>query len=51
VRAQVNIGRVVHDVVAEVAAAHPQRRITVDGRGLQHAAWDGARITQALTNL
>ena len=50
-RADVNVGRVVHDVVDELAAAHPRRTLTVDGRGAQHAAWDAARIRQALTNL
>jgi hypothetical protein len=43
----VNIGRVVHDVVAE----RSRRRIPSGGSrsmgaGLQHAAWDGARITR-----
>jgi signal transduction histidine kinase len=51
VRAEVNVGKVVHDVVDELAAAHPRRRVTVDGRGADHAMWDAARITQALANL
>jgi signal transduction histidine kinase len=51
VRAHVNVGRVVHDVVDELAAAHPRRTLTVDGRGAQDAAWDAARISQALANL
>jgi signal transduction histidine kinase len=51
VRADVNVGKVVHDVVDELAAAHPRRTLTVDGRGAQHAAWDAARISQALGNL
>jgi PAS domain S-box-containing protein len=29
----------------------PRRTLTVDGRGAQHAAWDAARISQALANL
>ena len=51
VRADVNVGRVVHDVVDELTAAHPRRTLTVDARGAHHAAWDAARITQALSNL
>ncbi len=50
-RADLNVGKVVHDVVDELAAAHPRRTLTVDGRGAQHASWDAARISQALTNL
>ena len=50
-RADVNVGKVVHDVVDELAAVHPRRTLTVDGRGAQHAAWDAARISQALANL
>jgi signal transduction histidine kinase len=50
-RADVNVGKVVHDVVDELAAAHPRRTLTVDGRGAQRAAWDAARISQALANL
>jgi signal transduction histidine kinase len=51
VRADVNVGRVVHDVVDELKAAHPRRALTVDARGAHHAAWDAARIAQALSNL
>ncbi|HZF68266.1 MAG TPA: sensor histidine kinase, partial [Gemmatirosa sp.] len=51
VRADVNVGRVVHDVVDELTAAHPRRTLTVDARGAHHAAWDAARIAQALSNL
>jgi signal transduction histidine kinase len=51
VRGDVNVGKVVHEVVDELAAAHPRRTLTVDARGAQHAAWDAARISQALTNL
>jgi len=51
VRADLNVGKVVHDVVDEVAAAHPHRTLTVDARGARDASWDAARITQALANL
>jgi signal transduction histidine kinase len=50
-RAPMNMGKVVHDVVDEISAAHPARTIGVDARGEQEGEWDGARISQALTNL
>jgi signal transduction histidine kinase len=51
VRAPAVMGKVVHDVVDEIAAAHPGRTVQVDARGEQKGEWDCARITQALTNL
>ena len=51
VRAEVNLGRVVRDVVDEVSAAHPGCRIQVDTRGEEIGQWDPARLSQALTNL
>ena len=51
VRAEMNIGKVVHDVVDEIAAAHPLRTIQVDARGALQGEWDSARISQVLTNL
>jgi signal transduction histidine kinase len=51
VRSEVNMGKVVHDVVDEVAAAHPQRTIQVEARGEHRGEWDCARISQALSNL
>jgi signal transduction histidine kinase len=51
VRAEVILGRVVRDVVNEVAAAHPERPIRVDSRGEQRGWWDAARLSQALSNL
>ena len=50
-REPMNMGKVVHDVVDEICAAHPTRTIEVDARGEQDGEWDGARISQALTNL
>jgi len=50
-RAPMNMGKVVHDVVDEISAAHPSRTIEVDARGEQQGEWDAARISQALTNL
>ncbi|HSU13590.1 ATP-binding protein [Longimicrobium sp.] len=51
VRAEMNMAKVVHDVVDEIAAAHPDRILQVDTRGAPWGAWDCPRITQALTNL
>jgi signal transduction histidine kinase len=49
--ASLNMGKVVHDVVNEIKAAHPDRRIEVDARGSLTGHWDCARISQVLTNL
>jgi signal transduction histidine kinase len=51
VRARTNMGKVVHDVVNEIAAAHPDRTISVNARGGLEGEVDCARITQVLTNL
>lgn len=49
--ASLNMGKVVHDVVNEIQAAHPDRKIEVDARGSLTGLWDCARISQVLTNL
>jgi signal transduction histidine kinase len=49
--ASLNMGKVVHDVVNEIKAAHPDRKIEVDARGALTGQWDCARISQVLTNL
>jgi signal transduction histidine kinase len=51
VRAEMNMGKAVHDVVNEMAAAHPLRTIQVDARGEPRGEWDCARISQVLANL
>jgi signal transduction histidine kinase len=51
VRAPMDLGKVVRDVVDEISAAHAERRLQVDTRVEQHGEWDAARISQALTNL
>ena len=51
VRADMNMGKAVHDVVDEIKAAHPRRTIQVDARGTLDGKWDCARMTQVLTNL
>jgi signal transduction histidine kinase len=50
-RATMSMDKVVHDVVAEIAAAHPRRTFDIDARTGQQGEWDCARISQALTNL
>ena len=50
-RASLNMGKVVHDVVNEIKAANPDRKIEIDARGSLTGQWDCARISQVLTNL
>lgn len=51
VRADVSLGRVVHDVVDEIEAAHPGCKIEVETRADEHGEWDEGRLSQALGNL
>jgi signal transduction histidine kinase len=51
VRTEMNLGKVVHDVVDEISAVHLGRPIQVDTRGEQRGQWDSARLSQALGNL
>src|SRR6184192_1792698 len=51
VRATMNMGKTVHDVVDEISAAHPTRTITIDARGALRGDWDCARISQVVSNL
>lgn len=51
VRAEVNLGRLVRDVVDEIVGAHPESRIKVDTRADESGEWDEARLSQALSNL
>lgn len=51
VRAEMDMGKVVHDVVNEISAAHPDRTIKVDARGALRGEWDCPRISQLLSNL
>jgi len=50
-RADVNLGKVIHDVVDEIRAAYPGRMIRVETRGETRGRWDAARLGQAITNL
>jgi signal transduction histidine kinase len=51
VRGDVDGGRIVRDVVAEVAASHPDRTLDVRTSGNLRGSWDCERLTQALINL
>jgi signal transduction histidine kinase len=51
VRAEMSLGRVVHDVVDELAAGDGRCPIRVDARGEQRGCWDAARLSQALSNV
>ena len=51
VRAGMNMGKLVHDVVNEVLAAHPKRKIKVNARGALSGRWDCERMSQVVTNL
>lgn len=51
VRADIDMGKVVHDVVNEISAAHPDQTIKVDARGALRGEWDCPRISQLLSNL
>ena len=50
-RTEVSLGRVVHEVVDEICAAHPERKIRVEARGETTGRWDPARLGQAIGNL
>lgn len=49
--APANLGRIVHDAVDEICAADPACRIEIRSRGNLDGAFDGDRISQALSNL
>jgi signal transduction histidine kinase len=51
VRSEVDARRVMHDVIAEVAATYPSARVHLETSGDLHGRWDGDRLTQAMTNL
>jgi signal transduction histidine kinase len=46
-----SMDKAVHDVVDEIAAAHPDRRFHIEARTGERGEWDCQRISQALTNL
>lgn len=50
-RTETNLKKVVHSVVDETIAAHPERKFEIDTGEDQIGQWDAARISQVLTNL
>ena len=50
-RAEMDVSRMLHDVVAEVAASYPNSKLELDVSGELRGTWDCARLTQAVTNL
>jgi len=50
-RTEVNLGKVVQEVVDEIRAANPGRRIEVEMRAESRGRWDAARLSQAIANL
>lgn len=50
-RETMSMDKAVHDVIDEIAAAHPGRTFHIDARTGQQGEWDCARISQALTNI
>jgi signal transduction histidine kinase len=50
-RTEVDLDRAVHEVVDEVKASHPERRVEVKTSGELKGSWDARRISQALSNL
>jgi signal transduction histidine kinase len=50
-RAEMDVTRMLDDVVAEVAASYPDRKLEVEVSGDLRGVWDCARLTQAMTNL
>ena len=50
-RAEMDVTRMLHDVVAEVGASFPDRTLEVEASGELHGAWDCARLTQVVSNL
>jgi signal transduction histidine kinase len=51
VREEMSMGKILHDVVDEVLAAHPGSVVNLETRNEQSGEWDPARISQALGNL
>ena len=51
VRATMSIDKAVHEVVDEIAAAHPDRSFQIEARTGQRGEWDCKRLSQALTNV
>src|SRR4051812_8499958 len=50
-RADTDLGEVGRQAVEEAAAYHPDREVRFDASGQLRGSWDGARVSQALSNL
>ena len=50
-RASMDVGKMLNDAVAEVAASFPDSKLEIDASGELQGSWDCARLTQAVTNL
>jgi signal transduction histidine kinase len=50
-RAEMDVTRMVQDVVSEVGARYPHHPVTVETNGALRGQWDSARLTQVMTNL
>lgn len=50
-RQSLAIGKLVHEVVNEICAAHPDREFDVETRREGDGEWDRERLSQALSNL
>ena len=50
-RADMDVTKMLDDVVAEVAASYPDCKLEVEASGELHGKWDCHRMTQAVTNL
>jgi len=51
VREELNLGKLLHEAIDEISAAHPEDDFRVDTRQEQTGEWDGPRLSQALINL
>ena len=50
-RAEMDVRRMLDNVVAEVAASYPDGKLEVEASGDLHGVWDCSRLTQAMINL
>jgi len=50
-REEMDVGRMVRDVVSEVSTRYPASSVKMEADGVLHGQWDCGRLTQALTNL
>jgi signal transduction histidine kinase len=50
-RAEMDVRKMVHDVVSEVTASSPSSTVQIESSGELRGQWDSDRLKQALTNL